>query len=79
MKIPLQKLDADTIRRDYPVTNLVEGWFFRHQETSSLHYVVEGTDLWGRHVGADGSDLDLLLQQCAEAARRIDHETGLTQ
>jgi hypothetical protein len=78
MKVPVRKLDENKVRQEFPIDNLVEGWFFRYLEPSNLHFIVDGTDLWGRRVGAEGDDLDDVLQQCAEAAQNIDREIEST-
>jgi hypothetical protein len=36
--------------REYPITGLVEGWYFRQREVSAGCYVVEGSDVHGRTV-----------------------------
>ena len=36
----------------------------------------QGTDLWGRTVGADGSDYEATLQTAIEAARKINGFLG---
>lgn len=71
MKRFIQKLDEATVREEFPIVDLVDGWFFRCREVSAGVYRVEGTDLWGRSVGNDGTDPDKLLQDCAESARGV--------
>jgi hypothetical protein len=64
----VHKLDEPTVRREFPIADLVEGWFFRCREVSAGVYRVDGTDLWGRKVGAEGTDPEKLLRDCAESA-----------
>ena len=58
---------------NYPIIDLVDGWFFRIQETSFGAFRVDGIDRWGRIVSHEGSDNELeeLLQTCANDAREI--------
>jgi len=71
---PVQRKDRAQVAREYPITERVEGWFFRQRETSNGAFLVEGTDLWGRTVSRQGSNPDELLSQCAEDAERISAE-----
>lgn len=71
MKVPVQKLDETEIRRIYPLGDLIPGWFFRIREQSASVYRVEGTDLRGRQVSSVGTNEEILLAECVEAARRI--------
>jgi len=61
---------------NYPIADLVDGWFFRIQEISFGAFKVEGIDRWGRIVSHEASDneLDDLLQACANNAREINKE-----
>jgi hypothetical protein len=73
MKKFVQKLDEATARRDFPIADLVEGWFFRCREVAvGGVYRVEGTDLWNTRIRAEGTDPEKLLRNCAESARGID-------
>ena len=49
---------------DYPMTDLVEGWFFRVNEVSQGFYLVEGKDLLGHVVSRMGIDPDALMNAC---------------
>ncbi len=55
----------------FPITGVVEGWFFRQTEVSPGAYLVEGTDLWGRTVSRLGGDPDELLALCGADAKDI--------
>jgi hypothetical protein len=76
MKKFAAKLDEPTVRRGFPIADIVEGWFFRSREVSAGVYEVDGTDVWGQTVHATGSDPERLLRECAENARRIEHHVG---
>ncbi len=66
------RLDEPTVRRDFPIADLVAGWFFRCREVGvGGVYRVEGTDLWGTRVRAEGTDPEKLLRDCAESASGI--------
>jgi hypothetical protein len=73
----IEKLDEASVRREFPMAGLVDGWFFRCREVSAGVFQVEGTDLWGRRVGADGTDEERLLRECAESARSIQHRVDV--
>ena len=75
MKQLIQKLSADEVRKQFPIHDRLEGWFFRVRETSACAYLVEGTDLWGRTVARQGGDSDDLLRQCLEDAQAIIAQT----
>lgn len=49
---------------DYPIKDLVEGWFFRVEEISQGFYRVTGIDTYGRSISEDGTDPDELLFAC---------------
>jgi hypothetical protein len=78
MKRLIEKLKEEVVRRDFPMADLVDGWFFRCCEVSAGVYIVEGTDLWARKVGAKGADEDQLLRDCVESARSIRTRSGDT-
>jgi len=59
------------VRQEFPLANVVPGWFFRVAEESIGHYHAEGTDLWGRRVSRHGDEPDPILEQCYEDARSI--------
>ncbi len=78
MKKFVSKLDEADVRRESPVADVVDGWFFRCREVSAGVHKSEGTDLWGRRVGTEGTNPEELLQDCAESARRIrQHVTAI--
>jgi hypothetical protein len=47
------------------------GWSFSAQEVSANVFRVIGRDLQGRSVESEGLDLDLLLEECRIAAKRL--------
>ena len=73
----VEKLDEQIVRRDFSIAGLVEGWFFQCREVSAGVYEVKGTDLWGRQVGATGTDERELLRSCSESARAINRTIEL--
>ena len=70
MKTLVHRRDPAAIRAEYPVDNLVEGWFFRVNEVSPCHYMAAGTDLWGRVVSASGDDPERVVANCVRFARK---------
>ena len=78
MKKFVSKLDEAAVRREFPIADVVDGRFFRCREVSAGVYKTEGTDLWGRRVGTEGTNPEELLRDCAESARRIvQHVTAI--
>ena len=70
-KRSVTRLGEEEVERQFPLAELVPGWFFRVTEISNNGYKAEGTDLWGRQVSRSGSDPDVLLAECAKDAERI--------
>jgi len=50
--------------RKYPITGLVEGWYFRQEEVSAGCYVVEGSDAYGRAISRQTGDPEAALAEC---------------
>jgi hypothetical protein len=71
MKRQTQKLNAAKIAQEYPIADLVEGWYFKLEEVSSGAYRAEGTDLWGRRVSYSSTDPDEALAKCTKYALSI--------
>ncbi len=71
MKKQIQQLSDDFLSSDYPIKDLVEGWFFKVQEVSNGVYEVEGIDYWGRKVSRKGINVDEVLKLCAKDAQDI--------
>jgi hypothetical protein len=67
---------TDNELSDYPITGLVDGWFFRINEVSFGAYEVKGTDRWGRIVSSMGIETDItrLLQECVYQTKKINQE-----
>ncbi len=76
MKVPVQKTDPATIRTQFPIEGIVEGWFFRQREVSPGVYLVEGIDLFGRRVSRTGTNEHEEPDKCAADARSIIRESG---
>jgi hypothetical protein len=70
----ITRKDPAHVRAEFPICDLLEGWFFRQTEMTAGNYLVEGTDLWGRTVSRSGSDPDGLLSQCVLDAQEIERE-----
>lgn len=52
--------------KNYPISDLLEGWFFKYWEASNGHYIAEGSDQYGRIVSCEGSE-DILSKVVAQA------------
>jgi hypothetical protein len=57
--------------REYPITGLVEGWYFRQREVSAGCYVTEGSDVYGRAVSTTADPPDAALAECVAFAKRV--------
>jgi len=68
MKRRVQPVAPETLRRSYPITDQVPGWFFRVEETSPGAYRVEGADEYGRQVSCSGTGYEAVLERCADDA-----------
>ena len=56
--------------RKYPITGLVEGWYFRCDEVSASCFVVEGSDVYGRTISRQATgDPDAAMAECVAFAR----------
>ncbi len=48
--VPVQPKSHKEMIRQYPISDKVEGWYFRVQEVSQGSFLVEGRDAYGRQV-----------------------------
>lgn len=62
MKKPIQHQNEESMK-DYPITNIIEGWCFRVDEISQGYYRVEAVDRWGHSISRDGINADKLLSE----------------
>lgn len=61
--------------RQYPITGLVEGWYFRQPEVSAGCYVAEGSDVYGRKISRQGiGDPEAAMTECIEFARQMSRQ-----
>ena len=77
MKVPVAKLDEAVVRKSHPIVGRVPGWFFSCEEQSNNVWHAQGTDLWGRRVGATDSDYDRVLNYCIKAAEEINAQLAV--
>jgi hypothetical protein len=63
MKKLVRRLTDEDLK-DYPIANVVEGWFFQVKEVSNGVYRVQGTDRWTHTVTRTGEDPEALLLEC---------------
>jgi hypothetical protein len=71
MKRAVKRLTRAELLANFPIDNLVDGWFFRLRETSPLAWQADGSDEWGRRVSCQGGDDQSVLDECAQMARAI--------
>jgi hypothetical protein len=74
MKQGIRGQSIEALIRKYPIQGLVPGWYFRKDEVSNGHWIVEGTDRWGRLVSASGEDSESLLLQCVDSAKELERQ-----
>jgi hypothetical protein len=56
----------------HPLENLLDGWTFRIEESSSNIYVVEGTNRQGKRTSSFGIDPEKVLDDCIKKANQLD-------
>lgn len=66
MKKNVRRSSEETILTTHPMRSRIEGWFFRLTEVSEGHFVVDGTDLWGRTISTNGWDVDTMIAECEQ-------------
>jgi hypothetical protein len=71
MKIPVRRMDALILAKEFPIKDRLANWYFRCEEVSAGVYRAEGTDVWGRRVEASATDPSVALERCVEGAARI--------
>ena len=76
MRKPVAARSDSELRLEFPIDDLVPGWFFRVQETSPGGYRATGFDRWSRVVEVSSDDPDRALRECREAAERIQATVG---
>ena len=62
--------------RGHPIENLIDGWIFRVEESSSNLYLVEGTNRQGKRVSSFGIDPEKVLNDCLKKAKQLDSRLG---
>jgi hypothetical protein len=74
---PVTPASHSEMIRQYPITGLVEGWYFRQREVSVGCYVVEGSDVYGRTISRQTTaDPDAGLAECVAFARQVIQSHG---
>lgn len=67
---PITARSHEEMVREYPITGLVEGWYFRQREVSNGYYLVEGSDAFGRTISRPtAADPDAALAEIVAYAR----------
>ncbi|MFZ5841260.1 MAG: hypothetical protein ACOY3E_00040 [Pseudomonadota bacterium] len=71
MRQPVCKFPESEIKKSYPLSGLVDGWYFKLNEQSAGVYTVEGSDLWGRKVSHTGTNEKELFSMAIKSAQAI--------
>ena len=70
-KQPVTPLSHKEMIREYPITGLVEGWYFRQREVSNGCFMVEGCDTYGHTISRrTAAHPDAILAECVAFARQ---------
>ena len=78
-KNPITPRSHEQMIREYPITGLLDGWYFRTAEVSNGCYLIEGCDIYGRKISRRISgDPDAVLRECVEYARSITQQSDTT-
>ena len=56
----------------HPLENLIDGWTFHVEETSSNLYLVKGMNKQGKRVSSFGINPEKVLNDCLKKANRLD-------
>ncbi|MBN2388890.1 MAG: hypothetical protein JXB85_17875 [Anaerolineales bacterium] len=64
----------EELSKHYPITGLMDGWYFRYDEISKGTYRIEGIDELGHSVARTcrENELDATLKACAREARAME-------
>lgn len=78
MRKEVERLSEHEILKTHPISGRAHGWYFRVLEISNGAWVVEGVDLWGRKLSAQGEDPAKLLKELALEADLVNERIGNT-
>ncbi len=78
-KVKTAKFSVEKITKQFPISDLVENWYFRVDEISQGHYKAEGTDLYSRRVSFSNSDYDKALLKCVEYAIEVNKQIQISK
>lgn len=73
----MPRLNPGDVRLEFPIHDLLPGWFFTCREQSNNVYRGEGSDLFGRRVGSVGTNYQHVLKECVTQAEAIDTQLRL--
>ena len=76
MNKTIYSLTEEKYVKDYPISGLLDGWFFRYQEIAPGVFLLEGIDEGGHVVSriCAERDIDAALKACARDAREIEFQ-----
>jgi hypothetical protein len=71
-KQPITPASHREMIRQYPITGLVEGWYFRQEEVSAGCFLIEASDTYGRKISSQGgADPETAMAECIQFARAL--------
>jgi len=71
MKKRITPKTKEELIKEYPIDDLLKGWYFNYWEASNGHFIVEGCEPYGRLVSCEGSDYEDILEKAVKLAREI--------
>ena len=66
-----KSLTESELKRQYPVSRGVDGWYFRVTRLGTENYIVEARDVAGRELMQKGTSQEHLLVELAAQAKEV--------
>jgi hypothetical protein len=75
-KKPVMPASHSEMLRRYPITGIVEGWYFRQQQVSAGCWIVEASDIYGRKISRQAvGDPQPAMAECIKFAQQVERTT----
>ena len=75
MKQPIEKLDEEILRRDFPIADLVEGWFFRCREKCRLGSIRLRAGIYG---AGESEQMGPTMNSCFGTVRKAQERSTIS-
>jgi len=63
LKVKKERILKDDLIKDYPINNLLDGWFFKYWEASNSCLIIEGINSSGRRFHVKGLIIQIFSQK----------------